>query len=127
MSPSKLEDLLVNEDDLNEEQLTEVVAPYAQIGDRSGAFVPTDEFYSLSALQQTAVVLLFRKAAHALDLAEEEGAGPMEIAEESGLNHSTVKGNVRELDELGLVQNDDGVYSIPAYSYDGVRDLIEDE
>lgn len=127
MSQSTLEDLLVSEDDLNEELLTDVLAPFAQIGDRSGAFVPTDEFHSLGALQQTAVFLLFRKAAHALDLAEEEGARPMEIAEKSGLNHSTVKGKVRELDELGLVQNDDGAYSIPAYSYDGVRDLIEGE
>lgn len=119
-----LDDLLVNEDDLNEELLTEVLAPYVRIGDDSGAFIPTDEFESLQSTEKVAVFLLYRKAASELGLADDEGATPMEVTEGSGMNHSTVKGAVRELDEKNLVQNDDGKYSVPAYNYDSVRELI---
>lgn len=126
-SQSSLDDLLVSEENMTEGLLTDVLSPYVQIGDRSGAFVPTEEFHELNALQQTAVVLLFRKAAHELDLADSEGAGPSEIAQEAGLNHSTVRDKVRELDDRSLVVNEDGVYTVPAYCYDQVREVIAGE
>lgn len=119
-----LDDLLVSEDDLNEELLTEVLAPYVRIGDDSGAFIPTDEFESLQSTEKVAVFLLYRKAAYELGLADDEGATPLEVTEASGINHNTVKGAVRELDEENLVQNEDGEYSVPAYGYDSVQELI---
>lgn len=122
---TELDDLLVDEQSLNEEQLKEVLAPYAGIGNDSGAFVPTDKFGDLNSFQQTAVVLLHRKAAHELGLAEKEGVSPSEIASASGINHNTVKPAVRQLDEDGIVENHNGEYTVPTYNYDKVRELIE--
>lgn len=125
MSQQKsLDDLLVSEDDLNEELLTEVLAPYVRIGNDSGAFIPTAEFESLTSTEKVAVFLLYRKAAYELDLADDEGATPLEVTEASGINHNTVKTAVRDLDEENLVQNEDGEYSVPAYKYDAVREFI---
>jgi predicted transcriptional regulator len=126
MSQQSLEDLLVDEDELTEELLTRTLSPYAGIGNESGAFVPTERFNSLESKSQTTVVLLIRKAAYELDLAEDEGASPKEIAELSGINHNTVKTAVRELADMNLVVNNDGRYSIPTYNYESARDLIQE-
>ena len=124
---TSLDDLLVDEEDRHEELLTTTLSPFLGIGDSSGALIPTEEFEKLSSVPQTALVLLGRKAAYGLDLADEEGATPKEISEISGINYNTVKSAVRELDEEGLVDNSDGCYTVPPHSYDQVKALIEEE
>lgn len=120
-----LDDLLLDETNYNEDLLTGVLAPYVRIGDSSGAFVPTDEFDSLEAREQVAIVLLYRKAAFELGLADSENASPKEVAEASGIKHNTVKPTVRELHEDGLVVNDDSRYSVPPYNYESLQKLID--
>lgn len=122
---STLDDLLVEEDDLNESLLTDVLSPYIDIGNKSGAFLPNEKFESLTSAKQAAIVLLYKKAAYELDLSEEEGAGPMDIADASGMNHSTAKTAVRSLDEKNLVENEGGEYTVPPYNYDTVQRFIE--
>lgn len=127
MSKSNLEDLLVDEEELNEGLLTGVLAPYVKIGKSSGVFAPTPEFQSLDTTQQTAVAVLYKRAAHELGFTEEPGATPSEIAESTGINHNSVKTAARKRDDMGLVKNDDGVYSIPPYSFDAAEELIQSE
>lgn len=122
-----LDDLLLDETDFNENLLAGVLAPYVRIGDTSGAFVPTEEFEALEAMEQVAIVLLYRKAAFELGLAESEDASPKEIAGVSGVKHNTVKPAVRELADEGLVENEDGRYTVPPYNYDSIRQFIEGE
>ncbi|MDZ7849977.1 MAG: hypothetical protein U5K70_03910 [Halodesulfurarchaeum sp.] len=122
-----LDDLLVDEDDFNESMLTDVLAPFVGIGDNSGTLLPTDKFEELSAVAQTAVVLLARKATYEIGLSEEEGATPLDISQISGINHNTVKTAVRDLDEMNLVANDDGEYTVPTYDYDKAKDLIKSD
>lgn len=119
-----LDDLLVDEDDFNESMLTDVLAPFVGIGDTSGTLIPTAKFEELSAAAQTAVVLLARKATYELGLSEEEGATPLDISKISGINHNTVKTAVRDLDEMNLVANDGGEYTVPTYNYDKAKELI---
>jgi DNA-directed RNA polymerase specialized sigma24 family protein len=120
-----LDDLIVDEEQLNESLLTEIVAPHAGIASESGDFVPTGEFTDLKSDAQTAVVLLHRKAAFELGLADEEGATPSQISQASGINHNTVKTAVRELDEEGIVSNDGGSYTIPTYNYERAAEIIQ--
>lgn len=122
-----LDGLLVDEDSMNEELLAETIAPYAGIGNNSGDFVPNPQFTELSSDAQVAVVLLYRKAAHELDFSVEVSATPKEITETSGVNHNTVKGAVRRLDDQGLVSNSDGEYHIPTYNYEAVKELIRED
>lgn len=121
---NSLDDLLVDEQGFNEGLLTDVLSPFVGIGDTSGALIPTDEFGELSSTAQTAVILLTRKAAHELGLSEEGGATPLEISEISGINHNTVKTAVRKLDEMDLVDNEDGEYTVPTHNYDKAKVLI---
>lgn len=123
----QLDDLLVPEDDLHEGVLTDAIGSYVQIGQDSGAFIPTNEFSQLSANAQTLVALLYQKAGYELGLNDAEKVTPLEISETTGLNHNTVKGAVRKLKELNLVQSDDGSYWVPTYNYQNVKEYIEEE
>lgn len=123
---NSLDDLLIDEEDLNEQVLTETIAPYAGVGNQSGAFIPTDEFEQLNANQQTAVVLMHRKATYELGFTDEETVTPRTISDISGINHNTVKTAVRSLDNMNLVENNDGVYRIPTYNYERARLFIEE-
>ena len=98
-----------------------------KIGKSSGVFAPTPKFKSLDTTRQTAVALLYQRAAHELGYAERPGASPSEIAESTGINHNTVKTAVRKLDDTGIAKNDGGVYSIPPYSFEAAEDIIQGE
>lgn len=117
----------MDEQELNEEILAEVLSPFVRIGNESGDFIPTDEFEALNSTKQTAVVLLYQKAAFELDLAEQKGGTPQDISNISGINHNTVKTAVRNLEEDNIASNEDGLYSIPSYNYREVEALIEGE
>lgn len=120
-----IDDLFVDEEALNEALLTEILEPYVQIGKGSGTFVATENFDSRQSVEQAAIVLLFQKARYERGLAEDEEMTPSEISEVSGLNYNTVKGAVRELDEMGLVVNADGAYSIPPYKLEALKELVQ--
>lgn len=126
MSQSKsIDDLFVDEEELNEALLAEVLEPYVQIGSSSGAFVATRKFDGLQAMEQATVVLLFQKARAERDLVGDEKMTPTEITEVSGINNNTVKGAVRELDGMNLVENESGAYSIPAYNLEAAKELVQ--
>lgn len=122
---STIDDLLVDEDELNESLLTDVLSPYIGIGNESGALLPNEKFESLTATEQTAIVLLYKKAASERGLSEEEGAGPTGIADASGMNPSTVRTALSRLSEKNLVENEGGEYTVPPYNYDRVQRFIE--
>jgi hypothetical protein len=122
---SKLEDLLVSEDDLNEGLLAGGIGDYVRIGENSGAFIPNEQFDQLSANAQTIVALLYQKATFELGLSEAERLPPKEISETTGLNHNTVKGAVRELKNNNLVESEDGAYWVPTYNYQKAVSFIE--
>lgn len=120
-----IDDLIVNEDELNEALVAEILEPYVQIGGRSGAFVPSPEFDDLQAVEKTAVVLVYEKAKSVRDLAKDEKMTPSAISEASGINYNTAKWAVRQLYDMGLVDNDEGTYSVPSYRLQSVKELVE--
>lgn len=120
-----IDDLIVNEDELNEALVAEILEPYVQIGGNSGAFVPSPEFDDLQAVEKTAIVLVYEKAKSVRDLAEDEKMAPSAISEASGINYNNVKWAVRQLDEMALVDNDEGTYSVPTYRLEAVKELVQ--
>ncbi len=125
---SKLDDLLIDEEQLNEELLTEVLSDYIRIGSESGNLVTQAPFRELNSRRKVLVVLLAQKARFELDLAESEWMTPTEINNASGVAKGTVYPAVRELDgDRGLAESDDGSYRIPSHNLHRARDYIRGE
>lgn len=120
-----LEDLVVDEEELNEELLTEVLFEYIRIGQESGSIITQPPFHELSSTQKTAVILLTQKAKHELGLAESEWIGPTGIAEDSGMKRGTVYPAVKRIEEdQGIADNQDGKYTIPTHNLEKAKKFI---
>lgn len=119
-----LENLLVDEQDISEEILHDLLTRYIQIGKQSGNLVPKQPFHDLTAKQKTVVVLLSQHARDKLDMVESEWMSPTEISQQSGVKKGTIYPTVRELDNEGLVEDDDGSYRIPAHGLEKARKYI---
>lgn len=124
---TKLSDLVVSEDELNEELLHDILSRYVRISDDTGSIIRQPPFEDLIAREKILVVLLARKASVTLDeiSVENEHMSPSEISEEVGIKKGTVSPSVRELDEMGLVENDDGNYRVPNHNLERVKSVIE--
>lgn len=123
-SQSTLEDLLVDEEQMNEELLTNLLADYVGIGSDSGSLVPTPAFEELTAKQQIVVVLLAQRARYELDMVETGQLTPSEISEESGIKTGTIYPTVRDLEEEDIAVGNDGSYHIPPYNFTKAKQLI---
>ncbi|WP_152043482.1 hypothetical protein [Salinigranum salinum] len=123
-SQSKLEDLLVDEEQMNEELLTNLLADYVGIGSDSGSLVPTPAFEELTAKQQIVVVLLAQRARHELEMVESEQLTPTEISEESGIKTGTIYPSVRDLEDEDIAVGNDGSYHIPPYNFTKAKQFI---
>lgn len=123
-SQSTLEDLLVNEEQMNEELLTNLLADYVGIGSDSGSLVPKPAFEELTAKQQIVVVLLAQRARYELEMVESEQLTPSEISEESGIKTGTIYPSVRDLEEDDIAVGNDGSYHIPPYNFTKSKQFI---
>lgn len=119
-----LENLLVDEQEMSEEILHDLLTNYIQIGKQSGDLIPQKPFRELTAKQKTVIVLLSQCARYELEMVENEWLSPTEISEQSGIKKGTVYPTVRELNNEGLVEDDDGNYRIPAHGLDKAREYI---
>ncbi|RZH67991.1 hypothetical protein [Natrinema altunense] len=121
------EDLLVDEQKLNENLLTETLIEYIRIGDESGDIVPQEEFEDLTNQEKVVVVLLVQHALEGLDKTEKEFLSPTDISEQSGVKKGSVYPAVRELDDEDIAQNKEGEYRIPTHNLEAAkRHLIKD-
>lgn len=121
-----LQDLLVDEQKLNQEMLAETLSEFIRIGQESGVLYPRSPYANLNSFRKTAVILLTQHAKNALGLADTEWMSPSEIAEVGGMKKGTVYPAVRQLEEEGLAESDDGTYRIPAPNLSDVRRYIEE-
>lgn len=120
------DDLLVDEDEVNEEILTETVINYVQIGEQSGDLIPKQAYDDLTAREQIVVALLAHRARFGLDMVEDEWIKPREISSMTGVKKNTVYPAVRELADEGIARNsDDGAYMIPSVNVEQARDYLE--
>lgn len=123
-SQSTLEDLLVDEEQMNYELLTNLLADYIGIGSDSGSLVPQPAFEELTAKQQIVVVLLAQRARYELDMVESEQLTPTEISEESGIKTGTIYPSVRDLEAEDIAVGNDGSYHIPPYNFTKAKQFI---
>ncbi|ELZ96088.1 hypothetical protein C440_05345 [Haloferax mucosum ATCC BAA-1512] len=119
-----LDDLLVDEDELNEELLYGLLADYIRIGNDSGGIILQPGFNNLNSREKSAIILLAQHARVELGKAENRWLTPSEISNASGIKKGTVYPAVRQLEDDGIAQNDDGSYSIPMYNLETIKSYI---
>lgn len=119
-----LENLLIDEQEMSEEILHDLLTKYIRIGKQSGGLIPQQPFRELAAKEKTVIVLLSQRARYELEMVETEWMSPTKISEQSGIKKGTVYPTVRELDNEGLVEDDDGNYRIPAHGLDKAREYV---
>ncbi|MEZ3143858.1 hypothetical protein [Halobaculum sp. MBLA0143] len=121
----KFEDLLVDEEEVNEELLTETVIDYVQIGEQSGELIPKPAYDDLTAKEKIVVALLAHRARFGLDMVEDEWIKPGAIASMTGVKKGTVYPTVRDLADDGIARNsDDGGYMIPSVNVEQAREYL---
>lgn len=120
-----LENLLVDEQEISEEILHDLLTEYIRIGKQSGGLIPQQPFRDLTAKEKVVIVLLSQRARHELDMVETEWMTPTEISDQSGVKKGTVYPTVRELDNEGVVEDDDGSYRIPTHGINEAREFID--
>lgn len=123
---SNLQDLVVDEDELNEELLTNTLSPYIRLGENKGGLYPKEEFDELHFLRKTTVVLLAQQARHQLGMAEDDVLTPSEIADLSKINKNTVYPAVSELHERGIAEKENGEYTIAPPKLQKAKEFIEE-
>jgi len=98
------------------------------IDSKSGRAVLSPGFNGLDSRAKVMAVLLARKAAHLLDLADVETMAYKEVVEASGLPPGTVAPSLKDLREGHLVaQNDAKAYYVPNAQINAAVGLLTSE
>lgn len=120
----KFSDLLIDEENVSESLLTETLIEYIRIGQESGRIVPQEKFENLTNRQKVIVTLLSQHVLKELEMTEKEWVTPTEIAELSGINENSVFPAVRELDDSGVTESNNGSYRIPMHSLETAKQQL---
>ena len=122
----ELENLLVDGKELDRKLVAEILSPYLRIDRETLDIRPRDTWDSLKSHIKILLYLLARKAMIALDLnLPEESASATEIMYKTGLKKGTVNPALRELFEVGAVeQTEKRRYLIPNYAIEKVKTII---
>lgn len=118
---SKLSNLIVK-DDLNEEALSSILERFIRVKADSSKIIILPDFSKLKARDAMIVLLFGFKALKLLVLREDESVGPKEIHTLSGVNLSTVKNTLRDLEFDNLASSEKGKYSIPNFLLHSLKD-----
>jgi hypothetical protein len=121
------DDLLIDEEEVSEALLTETLIEYIRIGDESGSIVPQEAFEDMTVKKRVVVVLLAQHALEGMDMSDDDWLKPSGIAERGGMKRGSVYPAVRELDNEGIVEADDGSYRIPMQNLEAAKQYIEVE
>lgn len=125
-SEEPLEELYIDQDELNKERLAKSLKKYIRIDQESGNPQYRKPYHALSTREQIIAYLLYRKAAELLGQIEsgKVGVGGKEIAEQTGVNYNTLRGQLSKMD---LIRKDKekGGYLIPTVNLVPAMEEIE--
>lgn len=118
---NKLSNLIVK-DDLNEEVLSSILDRFIRIKADSSKIITLPDFSKLKTKDAMLMLLLGFKAIKLLGLRENENAGPKELHIISGINLSTIKSALRDLESENLISSEKGKYSVPNFLLHSLKD-----
>lgn len=123
-SGDPLEDLIVNKDEINREKLSKVLDGVIGIDQQTGDPVFRNNFSGLNTKEKITYYLLYRQAASALDVLEEEvGIQSKQLAEKIGTNYSTTRSILSKADYIEK-KEDKGGFMVPPYSLEAAIESL---
>ncbi|MCO8254522.1 hypothetical protein NKF26_11985 [Haladaptatus sp. AB618] len=117
-----LEKVLVNKDEINRQRLADGIKGIIGVDEASGKPTPLSGYQNLNNKQRFVARLLARRAAHALDLLDDESLGDSSSGFEDRM--AVTGSTIKDYGSIDFVENDGeyGGYHIPAY---GLAEAIE--
>ena len=112
---NRLEDLLVDEKQLDQEALFDILHEYVRIGSDTGRLIFEEAYEGLKAKKRILIVVMAQTARKELgkgDKADTPWLSPSEISELGGIKKGTVDPAVRDLYAEGLLENEEGKYRV---------------
>lgn len=107
-----LDGIFVNDDEIDRELIASILEPYVTIGEDEGRLYTTDAYQELNSKEKILVTLAAQRAKVMRGVAESGEIGPSRISDLSNVSEGTVKPGVRELAEMGLIDDSKDGYSI---------------
>jgi len=122
---SKLSKLIVDESQVDQDALFDTLHRYVQIGSESGRLRFLEPYFGLRSKERIVVVLLGQLAKCELDLADSESLTPTQVSEIGEIKKGTVDPGVRDLYSEGIIEGEDGQYSIARFKIARASSFVE--
>ncbi|KPJ54789.1 hypothetical protein AMJ47_03530 [Parcubacteria bacterium DG_72] len=113
---------LIADDELNIDILSGILEPFVKISPKKKQIIILPDFLKLVYKDAIIVMLLGFKVLKELGLRETEMVGPKEISMNCGINLSTVKNSLRDLEEDRIATSVKGKYTIPNFLLYNLKD-----
>lgn len=110
----KLSEVIVSEE-LNIDILLEIIRRFIRVNPDKKQVIPLPDFFKLKSRDAIIITLLGFKVLKEWGARETETVGPKEVSLNSGINLSTVKNALRELEKERITISSKGKYSIPNF------------
>ncbi len=121
----KIEDLIVDEEEIGEKLLYELLEKYIRIGEKSKSLIFNPEFDSLKIDDKIIVYLLGKKVLKLLNFSDEEKASPKDISNDTGINYDTIKPQISALARNKILGKEDRKYFVPNYNLNIIKERLE--
>ena len=120
---SSLDDAFV-EDDPDEEKIAQIINERVKIIKERGEIRGDKKFEQMDRGEQTICCIAAVSAMELKGLREDKKIGPSELADICPIPQGTLK---PKLQEIEVLEKDDGEYYLPGYNLDKAIDILEDE
>lgn len=124
---NQLDDLFVSGQEVDQELIAKILAPFLRIDKDSCTIVPTERWLKLHNELKIILFLVARKAMKLRGLPiDNEGASPAEIEKETGLKGGSIRPILRGLfEDKTINRTEDARYFVPNYSLTKIKTMIE--
>ncbi len=122
-----IDSLFVSGEELDQELLTQILAPFLKISKETGAIIPNERWLKLNSELKIILLLLARKATKLRNPSMDgEGLTPNEITLQTGMKGNSVRPTLKSLLEDRLVNKGEGAtYSVPNYALVKIKAMLE--
>ena len=122
-----LDDIMVDEQKMNEKELSEALKGKINVGRDSGELFFQAEFHDHKSDDKLALVMLARKAAEIQGVIEDEKAKTKDFEELTGMPEGTIKTALKSLRDKNLAKSDNGAYWIPNPNITRIEEKVQED
>jgi len=120
-----LDDIIVDEKEMNEKELSEALRGKINVGRDSGELFFQERFHNHKSEDKLALVMLARKAADIQGVIEDEKAKTKKFEELTGMPKGTIKTALKSLRDKNLAKSDSGEYWIPNPNITRIKEKVQ--